>query len=163
MKLWAFIVTVLASLAFCSVIGERLGVDFLIYRQASFGNLSMNAHGYGWLYADWLANFFLPLSWFSFQTSFLLWYSILILSCAFISTKLIEIPYGHYLLLLAVPAYCFSLYSGNIYPVLILASFSPWGILLAAFFKPHLLGLILVVAFRARIGNRFFARVRPQH
>ena len=162
MKLWAFIVTVLACLAFCSIINERLGIDFLIYRQAGSGNLSVNAFGYGWLYADWTAVLFRPLAWFSYQTSFLVWYSLLILSCGFISTKLMEIPYGQFLLLFAVPTYCFTLYSGNMYPILLTCSFSPWGILLAGLVKPHLLGLILFVAFGKRIGLYLLARFHPK-
>lgn len=161
MKLWSFIVTVLACLAFCYTTQDRFIIDFLIYRQVGMGNLSINILGYTWLYADFLAPCFVWLSWFSYQTALVVWYAILILSCSYVSTKLIEVHYA--LLLLAIPAYCFSLYSGNIYPLLIALSFSPWTLLLAVLFKPHLAGFVLVMAFSPYIRNRFFTRLHPQY
>lgn len=162
-KIWAAAVTVISCLAFCFIVGSRLGVDFLIYRQAAMGNMDISLHGYRWLYANWLSHLWLPFTWLRYETAMLAWYAILISCCAFISTKLVEVRYGHFTLPLAVVAYCFSLYSGNIYPVLVALSFSPYGIILAALVKPQFLGLGLLMAFREYYRHRIIAGVHQKH
>lgn len=126
------------------------GPDFMIYYYAALGDLSFTVKHYHWVYKDWLAYVFWPATLLPYSQAVVVWYVVQIACCAIMSYKI----RNFYAYLLCLPGFVFCILAGNVYPLLALACFSPWGIVLASLVKPQLLGVGIVMAlariYRAR-------------
>ena len=102
---------------------------------------------HNWLYKDWTSIIWKPFTILSFDTAFVLWYTISALCVLILVKKLLEIKYGWILVFPCVKVACWSLGVGNIMPILAALCLTPLGCLVSGLVKPHLLCFMAIHAF----------------
>jgi hypothetical protein len=130
-------------------LGNIFSFDYAVYRTTALGDFTWR-----WIYKDYLSSVFVPLTWGTYQFTFIVWYVILSLALVYVCFKLTRtFKYGW----IAVPFYLkfasITLAAGNIDALLGLACLSPVGVLIGGFFKPYLLGIGLVYAYQIFRGD----------
>lgn len=124
-------------------------MDFLCYYHAAKGNSfwkpdNLNDEGYaGWVYAEWLAIFFKPLTRMSDDAAIAVWQTLSMIAYITTCIQLIGVPYGWILVLLSIKIVAVVLWTGNVSIILTWLCLTPIGTMVACLFKPW---LIVVVA-----------------
>ena len=131
---------------------HRLGFDFPLYWRAAMGEFSP-----GWLYADWTAIFFKPLTIFPFDLAFEVFYGLTVLSYFLLARK--AKSYENIVLLLGLYPLLLSLELGQITPILAWLCTTFPGSLIALCFKPYLAPFACFHAYRAY--TKHCQRTRP--
>lgn len=119
--------------------------DFVIYYNAALGQFSE-----GWLYKDFIAPIFIPLTWFDPFTSYMVWSGFNTLCFLIIVHKMFEVKYGWIFAIIAIPSFTDLLQVGNMQIFLCLVAFYPLPSFLGILVKPHYLVFPLSHAISAR-------------
>lgn len=106
-----------------------------------------------WIYKDWLHIFFIPLTWFSVETAYLLYSSVNTIMFMVLTHLLTKKKYGELLVIASLPIFRELLQNSNTQlPFALLLCF-PLPTLFTVLFKPHYVVFSLLHPFRKRGGE----------
>jgi len=114
-------------------------VDINIYREAALGRFNE-----AWMYADWTAFHFIPLTWFQPLTAYLLASGLNMIFYILLIHKLSEVKYGVALAFLFLPIYHLIVHGGNIEIFQAFVSCYPLGAVWSILCKPYIVVLALI-------------------
>jgi hypothetical protein len=113
------------------------GTGFAVYYDAAGGIAPPVMVNDYWCFPDFVRFLWVPFTWFDFSAALAVWMVLIHWAWLVIVWKLTDFPYGKLLaVLLQFPANSM-VQSGNVGPILLLASIYPVGAAVSAIIKPH--------------------------
>jgi len=135
---------------YAKVMGWEQHYDFWVYRQAALGDF-----GNGWVYKNWLAPAFLPLTVGPEPFSVIWWTGLLSTSYLFLVWRLLYVEHGWIIVLITLKSAIEIISAGNVAILLLLLALSPIGAVLAVLLKPHFAGVGIIMAFGCYFAEKY--------
>ncbi len=147
-----FLIIILAIVSIHYGVKVLDGSDFAnCFYQAGLGNLDVKTlNSPGWVYKDWTAIFFIPLTWFNVETSYLVYSAVNTISFLILSHLVMSKKYGWILVLAILPIFKELLQSNATQVPFALLCCYPLPTVLAILFKPHHFVFAVIHTYRSR-------------